>query len=498
MHTANVMKKVTLFSLAVLLAANSHPLPTKAEVAPNHIIISELQTGSTSDATEEFVELYNPTTSSIDVTGWVLQYRAASGQAGQSWPNSTTKATIACASSNTQMCRVEIAPFTRLVLVHTIANIAGALSMSGGFSDKGGEIRLVQPGTTPVVQDFVGYGNAADSEGTPAPAPTAGQSIKRMLDANDAVIDTDNNAADFIAACGPPSPGQEDTLLIPYSTGCVAPSSNQPETTDPVPSDSDSETNPPTEPTTDPETPDTETSPTYLPILITEVLPDPASPQTDSADEFIELYNPNDVAVTLDGYRLQTGIDYRYSYTLGDTPLGPHTYVAITSAVSKLSLANSGSGVRLIDPSGSTVAEAPTYGSAKEGQSWMQDDSGWHWSLTPTPYTTNVLTLPAPKITPVPAVAPKKSSTTKATTPKINTAKTTAPKPPASKKTTTPTTTAGSAPTPQNPAIQYWLLIPLATVALGYVLYEYRENIARMWRKIRSSTRKKELLSEED
>jgi hypothetical protein len=498
MHTAIVMRKTILFILAAVLTANNVALPTKAEVNPPHIVISELQTGGTSDATEEFVELYNPSETTVDVTGWLLQYRAASGQAGQSWPTSTTKATIACATGSAPTCRAEMLPKTRLVLTHTIANIAGALNMSGGFSDKGGEIRLVQPGTTPIVHDFIGYGTAADAEGTPAAAPAAGQSIKRVLDANDAVMDTDNNATDFLAACGSPTPGQADTLAIPYASGCVTP---------PLLPETPSQTAPPdgTTPGDSANPPDGDTDGanhdtplTYLPILITEVLPNPASPQTDSANEFIELYNPNDTAVTLSNYRLQTGTDYRYTYTLGDTPLAPHAYLAIPSAVSKLSLANSGSGVRLINPNGLTVAEVPNYGDAKEGQSWMQDETGWHWSLTPTPYAANILTLPAPKITPLASSAPKKASTAKTAVPKVNTAKTTTPKAPAVKKTTSPASTAGSAPSQQSPAIQYWLLIPLAALALGYVIYEYRENIARAWRRIWSRNSKKQVLADDN
>jgi hypothetical protein len=496
MHTAIVMKKAILFILTVILAANSTIVPVGAAPDPPHIIISELQTGGASDATEEFVELYNPGDNTIDVTGWLLQYRAASGLSTQTWPNSTTKAAIACATGSAANCRVELQPKMRLVLVHTIANIADALTMNGGFSDKGGEIRLVQSGAAPLVHDLVGYGNAADAEGSPAAAPAAGQSIKRIVNADGIVLDTENNATDFVAGCGSPTPGQDDVHTIPTATGCTTPPLEPSETTDPIPSPEDPTSEQPTDPPAD--TDDASTDPSYLPVLITEVLPNPVSPQTDSANEFIELYNPNDTAVTLNEYRLQTGADYRYTYTLGDTPLAPHAYVAITSAVSKLSLANSGSGVRLIDPNGTTTSEVPNYGEAKEGQSWMQDEAGWHWSLTPTPNAANVLTLPAPKVTPAATVAPKKTSTAKTAVPKVTATKTAVPKPPVAKKAVSPATATGSAPTTQPPAIQYWLLIPLATLALGYVIYEYRENIARAWRKLWATIRKKPALAEED
>ena len=46
---------------------------------PHNILIVELQTGSLDVAGEEFVELYNPNDSDIEITGWLLQYKPATG-----------------------------------------------------------------------------------------------------------------------------------------------------------------------------------------------------------------------------------------------------------------------------------------------------------------------------------------------------------------------------------------------------------------------------------
>ena len=467
------MKKAILYTLigGILCIGNMPAAHAEStETLPPHVVISEIQTGGTQDATEEFVELFNLGEAPVDITGWQLQYRAASGTPTQNWPASSTKATLACPEGSESDCRVVLAPNTRAVLVHTLANIAGSLPMSGGFSSTGGQIRLVQPGLQPVVHDFVGYGTAVHAEGTPAAAPSSGASIKRITTSEGIVIDTNNNAADFIANCGNPTPGSGDSSPLPLATGCTTPT---------ISSTEESET-PSTD--TDP-TPTTETSQnqtaTYLPLIITEIMPDPASPQQDNTDEFIEVYNPNDSAVTLKDYRLQTGSDYRYSFTLGDTPLGPHSYLAIPSAVSKLSLANSGSGVRLIDPAGTTAYEVPNYGTAKEGQSWMQDDQGWHWTLTPTPGAANILSMPVPKVAATAAKkAPAKKASTKVTAPKV-------PKAPAAKKKTTeqpPKTPAQQAAT-TVPNPQYWLLVPLGTLAAGYAAYEYRHDLSRAARK---------------
>jgi len=493
------MKKAAICLLtAAVLCVGQAPVVWAQTDQPTAkpILITELQTGGSSDATEEFVELYNPNDTAIDITGWQLQYRAASGTAVQTWPASTIKATLACPTRSAADCTVQIQPKGRLVLVHTIANIAGAFPMSGGFSATGGEVRLAQPGTTPILQDFVGYGTASDSEGSPATAPSPGKTIKRVLDADGNPIDTNNNADDFIAGCGDPSPGIADTNPLPYTTGCKALQTDDTSTQSGQTSDSDTSN---TDQSQDqPTTPDS--TQTYLPILVTEVFPDPAAPQQDSTDEFIELYNPNDTTVTLSSYTLQTGTDWRYHFTLGDTPLGPHDYYAVSSAVTKLSLSNSGSGVRLIDPNGQTVFEVPTYGDAKEGQAWMPNDGVWQWTLTPTPNAPNILTVPASKPALTAGTVPKKTTKPKTTTSKVA-AKIAAPKlPKATKKTTTKSTAPLAAQTAAtNPAPQYWLLAPIGTIAGGYALYEYRSEISRGAKKIfgRMGGKKQTLLGDD-
>ncbi len=475
-----VMKKAIHYTLVAAIICGVPAAPIYAEEPPillNNILISEIQTAGQSDATEEFVELYNPNEEPIDVTGWQLQYRAASGTAAQSWPASSTKATITCMAGSPAECKVVMTPQTRLVLVHTLANIADALPMNGGFSGTGGQIRLVQPGATPVIHDFVGYGTAADFETAAAPAPAAGNTIKRVVSPQSVPQDTNNNALDFIAACGSPSPGQIDTDPQPFATGCAS-------TEDPPLPPADEEPEPPAEPPV-----------TYLPLLITEVLPDPTSPQQDANDEFIELYNPHDSTVTLAGYQLQTGAGFRYHYTLGDTPLGPQRYLVIPSAVSKLSLANSGSGVRLIDPAGNIVFEVPDYGAAKEGQSWIYHQDLWQWTITPTAGALNVLAAPTPP-TPKPAAAPPKKKVTAAKTPATTTLK--APKPPSAQKATEtkPTETFAAAPQAQEPP--YWVIVPLVLGITGYGIYEYRQPIAKTWQKIRTVFTKKRQSQDEE
>src|SRR5881396_1977066 len=50
-----------------------------ARAAANHVVIGEYGTRGPGSATDEFVELYNPTASPINLGGWKLQYNPASG-----------------------------------------------------------------------------------------------------------------------------------------------------------------------------------------------------------------------------------------------------------------------------------------------------------------------------------------------------------------------------------------------------------------------------------
>lgn len=65
-----------------LLAAGLTPIAASANPAGTALVISEVYGGggnSGATYTNDFIELYNPTGSSIDVSGWSVQYRSATG-----------------------------------------------------------------------------------------------------------------------------------------------------------------------------------------------------------------------------------------------------------------------------------------------------------------------------------------------------------------------------------------------------------------------------------
>ncbi len=437
------MKKLYKYLAIIVVGLLVGPLSAAmADPAPTGVLIVELQTSGagTGTAAQEFVELYNSQDAAVDITGWKLQYRAASKLPADTWP-ATSATTILCNTGSSTDCRVVVGGRSRVTLATSALGLVGAFGLNGGFADAGGQIRLVEPSGT--VDDFIGYGSALDFETAVAPKPAGGESLKRKVDLIGHFIDTNNNLADFTLGCGLPSPADNAAPLGGTPDGCpifelppvqdppvveVPPEPDPPvsdvppvETpteppvpadppldplpdpippisTDPQPTTGD-ETNIPTQPPADTpvnEQPPLPPAPTYLPLQITEALPDPAAPQTDTADEFVELFNPNDQPVELSGYTLKTGTNFERSIVLSANTILPGQYYIVTSGSSTLSLVNSGTAVRLVDPLGVTVSDVPNYSQAVAGESWILVGDSWTWTTTPTPASANVQTNPIP------------------------------------------------------------------------------------------------------
>jgi phosphatidylserine/phosphatidylglycerophosphate/cardiolipin synthase-like enzyme len=183
-------------------------VPPAGAVA-NHVVISEFATRGPSSATDEFVELYNPTDNAIDISGWKLQYSAAT--------NGTTWSDRAILPANSS-----IAAHGFFLLV----NSAGTYSSSAtpdytsglwgsgqGMADNGHE-RMID--TSAVEVDKVGWGTAVNPEGSAAPnhgISANGNSVERKAISTSTADslaaggahqllgngqDTNNNSADYV------------------------------------------------------------------------------------------------------------------------------------------------------------------------------------------------------------------------------------------------------------------------------------------------------------
>lgn len=194
-----------LFGGVALMWGTQHfAKPTEqlqANVSQTNIVISQVSGGGgTSGATykNDFIELYNPSTSSISVAGWTVQYASSTGKA---WKTTALSGTIAPG----QYYLIQEAAGTGGTLNLPTPNATGTIAMSA----TAGKVALVSNSTKLTVTcptglvDFVGYGSGTNCyEGT-GPTTSPSNTTAALRNANGAT-DTDNNANDF--SIGAPNP----------------------------------------------------------------------------------------------------------------------------------------------------------------------------------------------------------------------------------------------------------------------------------------------------
>ena len=182
------------------------PAPLSLSVLPSRgVVISQVYGGGgNAGATlrNDFIELYNPGTTSVSLANWSVQYASA---AGTSWQVTTLIGSIAPGG----YYLVQQAQGAGGTVDLPTPDATGTIAMSG----TAGKVVLrnsttaltVSTGCSAIagVQDVVAYGSTATcAEGG---APTAGLSnTTAALRRNAGVQDTDNNNADFTV--GPPAP----------------------------------------------------------------------------------------------------------------------------------------------------------------------------------------------------------------------------------------------------------------------------------------------------
>ncbi|KRE99725.1 hypothetical protein ASG88_14080 [Nocardioides sp. Soil777] len=192
------------------------PLTATANPAGSGLVISEVYgaggNGTGSSFRSDFIELYNPTSSPIDVDGWSVQYRSTGGTSVGS--NITPLTGSVPANSRYLVAEATGADTTAPAL--PAPDATGTIAMAGGS----GQVLLVSSTTASTVGtgnlagnadlvDMVGYGAASSFEGAPTGvALTSTTSAARVVTATQP--DTDNNATDFVE--GIPDPQKADPV----------------------------------------------------------------------------------------------------------------------------------------------------------------------------------------------------------------------------------------------------------------------------------------------
>jgi len=127
-------------------------------------------------------------------------------------------------------------------------------------------------------------------------------------------------------------------------------------------------------------------------IVINEILPSPEGPDTE--EEWIEIFNQNNFEVDLSEWQLTdtVGKTTTYSFPMGRKIL-PQGFLVISRPITKITLNNDGDGLNLIQPNGKII-DSVIYEKAPRGQSFNKTNSGWVWSSTLTPGSTNIIPTP--------------------------------------------------------------------------------------------------------
>lgn len=175
------------------------------------VVISQVYGGGGNQGatlTNDFVELFNRGSASINIAGWSIQYASATGSSWASTPLSGS-----------------LLPGQYFLVKEGMGASGGNVGLptpdaTGGISlsATSGKVALVKNtsllnGTTPAgpsIADFVGYGSAGFAEGSPGPELSNTTALRR---AGSGCVDTNNNASDFTETG--PSPRNSATTPNP-------------------------------------------------------------------------------------------------------------------------------------------------------------------------------------------------------------------------------------------------------------------------------------------
>lgn len=336
------------------------------------LLVTEVKLGGNNTAPAEYVTLYNASDVDISLEGWRLEY----AKAGTAVTN--------CGGTWKEGSR---SPVVSVNLTGTIAGRTANSIEVAMNNTTAGSVHVIDP--TGAVTDLVGWGvgaaNAPCTTGNQAAIPADGSSLQRYLNCLDhAPKISNNNAADFTIS-KLPSPGAM-TGTVPSGCGSGQQSTGSQQGDGGSGGQGGGRV---PQVTSEPSEPIACTG-----VIISELLPNPAG--ADTGHEFIELHNPTDETIPLDGCSLQTSGSTTKSYALNGQSLDPGAYKAYYDTQTGLSLPNASGGTAWLLGPQAEIANVPYATNLEDDQSWVWADGMWQVSFTPTPNAANIVTLLAP------------------------------------------------------------------------------------------------------
>jgi hypothetical protein len=449
------MRKLYVLALFVsILVASLSIVQSSHAISPN-IVISQIQLGNATSASNEFIEVYNNSATDVEITNWCLYYASAT-----SIQNGSKLACFLVENSNIHLYlpAYSFAFAISNQLATATPTLGSDLKFSATLSGTAGHVRLIDSGGAEI--DKVGWGTTAVSaEGaSPAAVPSVGKVLNRKTIATNILQDTDVNGNDFEVV----SPrttylygslyevqdlcsniiGIQMVLPDGYSVDTAGVCSSPPvdvctnldglQTIMPSGYALDANGNCQIDVCQNldglqlilPDGMESDASGgcvmhdecsnlsdiqadipdgykreagnncmlNLLPLKITEMLPNAIG--SDEGNEFIELYNPNDSDVNLSNYVFYVGANDTkfYSFPAG-SQIGAGQYMAFSNDDIKFTLVNTTSSVRLSSADGTLIDETPVYDNPKDGMAWAVIDGVWQYTNQPTPGSVNLSSL---------------------------------------------------------------------------------------------------------
>lgn len=205
---------VTCLLLALcagLFAPRVEPVGAKpVEVPAKDIVISEIRFHGSSGANDEFIELFNPTTRTINLKDWELRRSNASGVESPHYAFSTD---------------VFLQPGQYYLITHSsyLDTVVGDDTYSSGITDDGG-VALLRSDDS-IADQFGLSANSKFIEGTPQ-SPLTSDVDRGYARRNNGCSDSNDNLTDFVLI--DPSAPQNSSVILPclYVTNVDSPNAD--------------------------------------------------------------------------------------------------------------------------------------------------------------------------------------------------------------------------------------------------------------------------------
>lgn len=216
MISANKKKWPALLAAAVLVTSVfPAPIPASATPANDNVVISQVYGGGGNSGApykNDFIELYNPTSTAIDLTGWKIRYASATAA---SFPNDGENIAVLQGSIGANgYYLIEASAGTGNAAALPTADLS-ALSIK--MAGPNGKVDLLDGSGNEV--DLVGYGAANKYEGT-APTEVLSNTTAAVRGSVDGLalsnrgLDTDSNRNDFSIASPDPRNSAYDSRRV--------------------------------------------------------------------------------------------------------------------------------------------------------------------------------------------------------------------------------------------------------------------------------------------